>query len=426
LVLLSKKINWQELENDLAIFYCMDNGRPGVPIRLIAGIIMLRRIYNLSDEAILARWVENPYWQYFCGEVYFRHELPFDRTELIKFRHRIGEAGAERILKLSIDLFPEKETREKEVLIDTTVQEKNITFPTDVKLQKKVIEKCRKIAKNEKISLRQSYKRELKQLMIDQRFQSHPKRKKKARAAARRIKVIAGKIFRDLVSKMDNEQKSRHEKIFNVFYKVMSQTKDSNNKVYSIHQPHVKCIAKGKDSKKYEFGNKSSIVKTRKSGIIVGAMAFAENLYDGDTLEPQLSQTERLTGRKPVIGIVDRGYRGRKIVNGTQIVHPYNLPRTANRYRRQKIRGWFRSRAGIEPIIGHIKHDHRMNRNYLLDELGDNMNTILAAAGFNLRKMLQRLKSGVKYIFDLIWNLFFQNYIRLVCLKYSENRVFHV
>jgi transposase, IS5 family len=134
LVLLSKKINWQELENDLAIFYCMDNGRPGVPIRLIAGIIMLRRIYNLSDEAILARWVENPHWQFFCGEVYFRHELPFDRTELIKFRHRIGEAGAERILKLSIDLFPEKETREKEVLIDTTVQEKNITFPTDVKL----------------------------------------------------------------------------------------------------------------------------------------------------------------------------------------------------------------------------------------------------------------------------------------------------
>jgi transposase, IS5 family len=289
-----------------------------------------------------------------------------------------------------------------------------------------VIERCRKIAKIEMISLRQSYKRELRQLMIDQRFQSLPKRKKKARAAARRIKVIAGKIFRDLVSKLNDEQKSRHEKIFRVFYKVMPQTKDSNNKVYSIHQPHVKCIAKGKDSKKYEFGNKSSIVKARKSGIIVMAMAFAENLYDGDTLESQLAQTERLTSRKPAIGIVDRGYRGRKMVNGTQIVHPHNLPRTASRYRRQKIRGWFRSKAGIEPIIGHIKHDHRMNRNYLLDELGDNMNTILAAAGFNLRKMLQRLKSGVKNIFDLIWNLFYQDYIRLNYLKDSENRIFHV
>jgi len=426
LVLLAKKINWQQLENDLAIFYCTDNGRPCVPIRLISGIVMLRRIYNLSDEAILARWVENPYWQYFCGEVYFRHELPFDRTELIKFRHRIGEAGAERILKLSIDLFPEKEIREKEVLIDTTVQEKNITFPTDVKLQKKVIEKCRKIAINEKIGLRQSYKRELKQLMVDQRFHSHPKRQKKARAAARRIKVIAGRIFRDLVSKMNDKQKSRHEEVFKIFYKVLSQTKDSNNKVYSIHQPHVKCIAKGKESKKYEFGNKSSIVKTRKSGIIVGAMAFSENLYDGDTLEPQLAQTERLTGSKPVTGIVYRGYRGRKMVNDTKIVLPHNLPRTASRYQRQKIRGWFRSRAGIEPIIGHIKHDHRMNRNYLLDEIGDSMNTILAAAGFNLRKMLQRLKSGANNIFDFVWNLFFQNYIWPVYLKYSKNWVFHV
>jgi IS5 family transposase len=404
LVLLSKKIDWEQLESSLGTYYCEDNGRPGIPIRTIVGVILLRRMFDESDESILDRWVENPYWQYFCGEIYFQYEPPFDRTELIKFRKRIGNEGSEQILKMSIQLFPKKEIQEKEVLLDTTVQEKNITFPTDVKLQKKIIEKCRKIAKKEEIELRQTYSRELKQLMIDQRFHSHPKRKKKARAAARRIKVIAGRVVRDIDRKMDESKKEKYEELLAIFNKVLAQEKNSENKIYSIHQPHVKCIAKGKEAKKYEFGNKSSIVKTKTTGIIVGAMAFIDNVYDGDTLLPQLEQTERLTGRKPQIGIVDRGYRGRKTVNGVRIVIPTRLPAFINNYQKQKIRKQFRARAGIEPIIGHLKQDHRMSRNYLLDEQGDIINTLLAAAGFNLRKMLQRLKAEAQQIFVLIWN----------------------
>jgi IS5 family transposase len=407
LVALSQKIDWDTMEENLSKYYCLDNGRPGIPIRTIAGILILKRMFDESDESVLDRWVENPYWQYFCGEVYFQYDLPFDRTELIKFRKRIGEKGAEEILKMSIHLFPKKDIYEKEVLIDTTVQEKNITYPTDVKLQKKIIEKCRGIAKDEKIQLHQTYKRELKQLMIDQRFRSHPKRKKKALAAERRIKVIAGRIFRDLNRKLDNEKQERHKELFNIFQQVLIQEKKGKNKIYSIHQPYVKCIAKGKEAKKYEFGNKSSIVKTKKSGIIVGAMAFTENIYDGDTLEPQLEQTERLIKRKPKYGIVDRGYRGRKIIKGIKIIIPKKLPTSATRYQIQKIRKLFRARAGIEPIIGHLKQDHRMNRNYLLDEEGDKLNTILAAAGFNLRKMLQRLKAEAQYIYVLIWNYIF-------------------
>lgn len=403
LVVLSQKIDWDAMEENLGKYYCLDNGRPGIPIRTIAGILILKRMFDESDESVLDRWVENPYWQYFCGEVYFQYDLPFDRTELIKFRKRIGEEGAEEILKMSIHLFPKKEIYEKEVLIDTTVQEKNITYPTDVKLQKKIIEKCREIAKEEKVQLYQTYKRELKQLMIDQRFRSHPKRKKKALAAGRRIKIIAGRIFRDLNRKLDNEQQERHKELFDLFQQVLIQEKKGKNKIYSIHQPYVKCIAKGKEAKKYEFGNKSSIVKTKKSGIIVGAMAFTENIYDGDTLEPQLEQTERLIKRKPKFGIVDRGYRGRKIIKGVKIIIPKKLPTSATRYQIQKIRKLFRARAGIEPIIGHLKQDHRMNRNYLLDEEGDKMNTILAAAGFNLRKMLQRLKAEAQYFYVLIW-----------------------
>ena len=407
LVLLSKKINWEQLESELGIYYCEGNGRPSIPIRTIAGIVLLRRMFDESDESILDRWVENPYWQYFCGELYFQHEPPFDRTELIKFRNRIGEEGSEQLLKMSVQLFPRKEVQENEVLIDTTVQEKNITFPTDVKLQKKIIEKCRKIADKEGIELRQTYKRELKQLMIDQRFHSHPRRRKKARAAARRIKVIAGRVVRDIDRKMNIRQKEKYAPQLAIFNKVLAQEKSSENKIYSIHQPHVKCIAKGKEAKKYEFGNKSSIVKTKRSGIVVGAMAFTENIYDGDTLLPQLEQTERITDHKPKIGIVDRGYRGRKIINGVKIIIPAKLPASANNYQKQKLRKQFRARAGIEPIIGHLKQDHRMSRNYLLDEQGDLVNTLLAAAGFNLRKMLQRLKAEALDLFvRFIWRIF--------------------
>lgn len=419
LVLLSKRIDWDNLEVEISQFYCLDNGRPGVPIRTVAGMLLLKRMFDESDESVIERWVENPYWQYFCGEVYFRHEPPFDRTELIKFRKRIGDKGAEILLKMSIRLFSKKEVQEKEVLIDTTVQEKNITYPTDVKLQKKIIEKCRKIGKGEGLQLRQTYKKELKQLMIDQRFHSHPKRKKKAKAAARRIKVIAGKIYRDLYRNLNDNQKEYYSRLFKIFDKILEQQKDDSDKIYSIHQPHVKCIAKGKEAKKYEFGNKSSIVKTKKSGIIIGAMAFSENIYDGDTLSPQLKQVEMLTGKMPQYGIVDRGYRGRKTVEGVKILTPGKLVASASRYLIQKTRKQFRARAGIEPIIGHIKRDHRMWRNFLLDDDGDKLNTILAATGFNLRKMLQRLKAGAMDIFVsfLYWFTSQKNVCEICCLK---------
>jgi IS5 family transposase len=406
IVKLAQKIDWAPLEKELSTYYCTNNGRPGIPIRKIVGIILLKRIFDESDESVLDRWIENPYWQYFCGEIYFQYELPFDRTELIKFRRRIGEEGSEKLLKMSIQLFPKKEIQEKEVLIDTTVQEKNITYPTDVKLLKKITEKCRKIAKKEKVPLRQTYQHEMKQLMIDQRFHSHPKRRKKALAASRRIKVIANKIYRDLYRKLNSEQRAQYKKLFGVFDKILIQEKNGTNKIYSIHQPYVKCIAKGKEAKKYEFGNKSSIVKTRKSGIIVGALAFTENIYDGDTLSPQLKQTKRLIEKLPKVGIVDRGYRGRKTVEGVTIITPGKLLASASRYLINKTRKQFRARAGIEPIIGHLKQDHRMWRNFLLDEEGDALNTILAATGFNLRKMLQRIKAGAEKIFICILDYF--------------------
>ena len=406
LYVLANQIDWQSVEDEFSSFYCPDNGRPSIPIRKIVGVLLLKMMFNHSDESVVNRWRENPYWQYFCGETFFQHEKPFDPTELIKFRKRIGDDGAEKLLKLSINLFGRDEIEEKEVCIDTTVQEKNITYPTDAKLRKKIIVRCWDIAGKEGIKLRQSYRRTLKQLMIDQRFREHPKRRKKANAAARKIDTIAGRVVRDIERKLTSEQKLVYEKDLLIFNMVLQQQRSDKNKIYSIHELEVSCIAKGKEAKKYEFGNKSSIVVTKHSRIIVGAMAFEGNPYDGHTLDAQLDQVERLTEKFPQVAIVDRGYKGRKTVNEVEICTPRKLKASANSYRKQKIRKRFRARAGIEPIIGHVKHDHRMKRNFLAGVIGDQINTILAATGFNMMKKLRKIKEELfTFIFELFsWN----------------------
>lgn len=403
LCVLSKRINWDSIEKDFSPYYS-EIGRPSVPIRRMVGLLLLKHIYNLSDEAIVDRWIENPYWQYFSGEKIFQTKKPFDPTEFIHFRNRIGKEGAEKLLKVSVQLFG-KEAQEKEVLIDSTVQEKNITYPTDAKLHKRIIDKVNKIAKQEGIVLRQTYTRTLKQLLIDQRFHSHPKRRKKANAALRKIKTIAGRQVRDIERQFTQEQKEKYKSVFVILNKILIQQKGDKNKIYSIHEPKVSCIAKGKEAKKFEFGNKSGIVLTKTTKIVVGALAFEDNPYDGHTLDAHLEQTEYLTEKRPEIGIVDRGYKGKKDIEGTKIILPSAPKKGSTSYQKQKARKQFRARAGIEPVIGHIKHDHRMLRNYLKGTNGDQLNTILAGTGFNLKKMLNRIKKQILFVFFEIENI---------------------
>ena len=206
MVELAQRIDWKSIEKDFAPYYA-DMGRPAVPVSKMVGCMLLKQMFGLSDESYVDRWIENPYMQYFCGETYFQLEKPFDPSEFVHFRKRLGNDGAEKLLKLSISLFEKQEEEEKEVLIDTTVQEKNITLPTDAKLHKKIIEGCRKIAEKEGLQLRQSHTRILGQLMIDQRFREHPKRKRKAMAAARKIKTIAGRLVRDLERGLDDKER---------------------------------------------------------------------------------------------------------------------------------------------------------------------------------------------------------------------------
>jgi transposase, IS5 family len=409
LCLLAREIDWDSIETEFAPLYG-NTGRPSVPVRTIVGLLILKQMYSLGDETVIERYLENPYWQHFCGEIYFQYELPFDPSDFVHFRKRIGESGMKKIFKQSIDLFGEDVIRKevKEVRVDTTVQEKNITFPTDRKLNEKVIEYCKRIAKKEGIKLKRTYTREIRKLKYQLRFARKPKNYKKLNRAYQKLHRIAFKIYRDLVSQLNPVPKQPYQEIFDVLYRVLTQKKEDSNKIYSIHEPEVLCIAKGKEHKPYEFGNKSSFAYTRKTGIIVGAMAIDGNAYDGHTLKPQLMQVRELTGGKIKKAIVDRGYRIKGSIGSTEIVMPKALKKESYYLKKQR-EARCRSRAGIEGLISHLKQDHRMRRNYLKGTAGDKINTLLAAAVYNMMKWM-RLKQ--QEIFDFIfWRIYQTNFL---------------
>jgi len=261
-----------------------------------------------------------------------------------------------------------------------------------VKLYRKIIEQCRKIAEIESIALRQSYRRAEKNLLLAQRFRSHPKNRKKARSAERKIKTIAGRLLREIERKLVEQSQSEHASFLERATRILAQKHGDKQKLYSLHEPDVYCVSKGKEHKKYEFGTKASIILTKQSGIIVGALNI-RNQFDGHSLPAALVQTERLTGRRPAVAIADRGYRGKKQLAETETALPKAPGKHCTNYDKQKARQSFRRRAGIEPIIGHLKSDHRMLRNYLKGSVGDDINILLAAAAFNYKKRLRQLKS---------------------------------
>ena len=407
LCLLAKEIDWKQLENEFAPLYG-DVGRPSIPIRTIVGLLLLKQIYDLGDETVMERYIDSPYFQHFCGEIYFQYSYPFDPSDFVHFRKRIGKEGMEKIFKQSIGLFGKEKVRKevKEVRVDTTVQEKNITFPTDRKLIEKVIEHCKRIAQKEDIKLTRTFGREIKKLKYQLRFARKPKNLSKLRKSQRRLHRIAFKIYHDVVNQL-NPIPMKYKVELDVLYRVLTQQRDDTNKIYSIHEPGVLCISKGKEHKQYEFGNKSSFAYTRKMGIIVGAMAIEGNIYDGRTLKPQLDQVEELTGGKVRKAIVDRGYKVKGGLPRVDIVMPKVLKRESY-YLKKKREERCRSRAGIEGLISHLKHDHRMLRNYLSGVEGDQINTLLAAAAYNMKKWM-RLKR--EEITNLIFCLFSRAYV---------------
>lgn len=407
---LSHKINWRVFEEAFAPLYCADNGRPAKPIRLMCGLLILKHLRNLSDESVVEQWSENAYFQYFCGMHEFVPSFPCNSSELVHFRKRIGEKGIELILSESIRVNDDKSDDEHHgtAFIDSTVQEKNVTYPTDAKLHKKIVGKVLKLVKELNLPTRQSYTFVLKRIYLDQRFRNHPKNRKKALKADKRLRTIAGRLVREL--KRNLGENRAYDELLSIFEKILLQRRNSPHKIYSIHEPDVQCISKGKEHKKYEFGNKVSIIRSA-TGVILGASSF-RNEYDGHTIEKSLEQVHRLTGKRIRRLAGDRGYRGRKEINGTQILIP-DMPKAKDTYyQRRKKHELFCKRAGIEPTIGHLKSDYRLGRNFYKGLLGDAINLMLAAAAYNFKRAMRVLWLLLKKISETLT-------IRNVSLKYA-------
>lgn len=397
LAILSQRIEWKTFEDEFSKLYS-HTGQPGVPIRMMVGLLILKRIYNLGDETVMEQWLQNPYFQYFCGESEFQWKYPCDPSDLVHFRKRIGKDGAEKIFQLSVDTR-KNEIRTKDVLIDTTAQEKNITYPTDAKLLIEVIKLCNKIAEKENLNQRQNYKRTVKKLMLKQRFAHHPKRRKEAKAALRKLKTIAGRLVRELERELGETALEIYSEQLSNCKKIIAQKKTDKGKIYSLHEPEVACIAKGKAHKKFEFGSKVSFAVVPGVNIIVGVRNFNGNPNDTITLKPTLEHIEKISEIKFKNAIVDRGYKGQKKVNGITIISP-KPPNAKQPYSKITMRKKCRKRAAIEPVIGHVKHDCRMQRNYLKGNIGNDFNALLAAVGFNFRGLLNKIKE------EILWHFF--------------------
>ena len=402
--LLAEAIDWQMFDDQFGPLYADGVGRPALSTRLMVALHYLKYTHNLSDEQVVASWVENPYWQYFSGMKWFEHELPINASSMTRWRKRIGEAGAEELLKETIKaglkLKAVKSFQLKRVNIDTTVQEKEIRFPTDARLYDRARQRLVDFAKERGIKLRQNYNRKSKQMLYWQSRYSHARQMKRAKACTRKLRNYLGRVLRDIERNCPDADRQL-QSLMDIGTRIYHQKQKDKNKLYSVHAPEVECISKGKAHKRYEFGCKVSVAATSKGGWFLGAMAVHGNPYDGHTLKQALKQVKRVI-REPEHVFVDMGYRGHNYRGDTEIhVDKRRRGRTA-----KSLWRWMKRRAAIEPGIGHLKREHRMDRNRLKGVEGDRINAILSAAGMNFCKLLKWAADFLRQIF--LWLLFCQ------------------
>ena len=400
LVKLARTIDWQFLEGRFGEVYSDGPGMPPLPTRLMAGLAILKHTFNLSDEELCQRWVENPYFQYLCGEEFFCHRLPFDRSSLTRWRQRMGEEKIITLLQESLSVAVKtgamKLSDTRRVIVDTTVEPKNVTFPTDAKLINRAREKLVKLAKRLGVDLRQSYVRVGKLALIKHQRYAHAKQFKRANKALRKLKTYLGRTIRDITRQIAGESglKAMFARLLHLAGRVLEQTRHQRGpKVYSLHAPEVECIGKGKPHRPYEFGVKVSVATTLKRSkggqFALHAKALPGNPYDGHTLNTVIPDIEATIGTEIERILTDAGYKG----HNAPARHKFRIF-TAGQKRRMtpSIKREMRRRAAVEPVIGHIKNEHRMDRNYLFHSSGDAINAVLAAAGYNFRLLLNWLR----------------------------------
>ncbi len=387
LCVLGSTIKWSEFDKAFGLLYCEDKGRPGKPTRLMVGLHYLKHTYNLSDEEVVLQWLETPYWQYFCGNDYFEHGLPIDASTMTRWRQRVSaragtdgsEAGMEKLLEETInaglDIGVLKRVSINKLNVDTTVQEKAISFPTDAKLYHRMRGKVVNLSKEHGVKLRQSYTRKSKYSLYMRNRYTSCRQMKRANRELKSLRNYLGRVVRDIERKVTSNKRlqSKFSEPLILAHRILNQRRQDKDKIYSIHAPEVECISKGKAHKKYEFGCKVSVAATSKECFIVGMKVHHGNPYDGHTLKESVLQAESITGLKAKEIYVDRGYRGHNY-EGQAVVH---VAGRGMRKLKGSIRKWLKRRSAIEAVIGHAKTDGRLGRNYLIGRVGDNINAIL-------------------------------------------------
>src|SRR5579864_2512014 len=396
---LAAAIDWGFVERRLGAVYTDAPGQPPLPTRLMAGLAILKHMDNLSDDALTARWLENPYYQLFCGEEFFRHKTPFDRSSMTRWRQRMGEERLNALLQESVATATRtgaaKPADFTQTIVDTTVQPKAVAHPTDAKLTNRAREKLVRLAKRHGVALRQSYERVGKRALIAYQRYAHAKQFKRANRALRTLRTYLGRVMRDIKRKIRGDEAK--QAIFRhplwLAERVSEQRQNQRGKkVYSLHAPEVECIGKGKAHRPYEFGVKVSLATTlhRSKGgqFITHAKALPGNPYDGHTLAAVIPEIEAQVGASVERLVADRGYRG----HNAPPDHRFKVYLSGQKRNVTKaIKRDLRRRAAVEPVIGHAKEEHRLGRNYLAHAAGDAINAVLAAVGYNFRRLLKWL-----------------------------------
>jgi IS5 family transposase len=391
LYILAYLIDWESFEQEFSGLFSESKGAPARPVRLVTGIFMLQHMSNLSDEAVVKYWEENPYWQYFCGYDYLQWRCPIHPSSLSKWRKLLGSRGMRKVLeetvRLAVKVGAAKPSSFKKVIVDTTVMPKNVAYPTDSRLYYRGIKLLVKMAKNHNIELRQTYTFLSKQALRKVNRYAHARQMKRAKRECKRLKTYLGRVCREIDRKTAGNELLRalFKPALEVIEKVLTQEKSSKNKVYSIHEPFVECISKGKPHKKYEFGCKVSLVITHKEGLALSAEALYGNPYDGHTLKNALEEAESLFKGRIEAVFVDRGYKGNRIEEKNIFISGQKRGVTP------WIQKQIKRRQAIEPHIGHMKSDGKLSRNYLKGILGDQLNAILCGVGHNVRLVIRKL-----------------------------------
>lgn len=390
---LADSIPWQSLESDLDRSFSYGPGQPPLPIRLIVGLLIISHMYQVSDEQVVARWVENPYWQYLCGYDYFQIKAACHPSSLTRLRQRLGAEGLNKILSMTIQLAIKKKVfcpKELEkVISDTTVMEKNIRYPTDSSLLNKARQKLVAIAKKTGVKLRQTYQRLGPAIKRKVDGYAHAKQFKRLAKGVKTLKNYLGRVVRDVersIQSCDEAIRTQFRHLLSISKRIINQSKKSKNKVYSIHEPAVYCVSKGKALNPYEYGCKVQFTLTHKQGLIVSTEALHPNEYDGHTFHRSLLQAEKLSGTQVKHVFVDRGYRGHNIPNSQCNIFISGSKRGIT----PSLKKALKRRSAIEPHIGHMKSDGKLAVNYLKGILGDKLNAILCAISHNLRLITRK------------------------------------